>query len=410
MLTRPTSDREEIDRPSSHGSLSLLCLYSSCRTAMPIRLAQVLPAAVHSYSGLRVVALRLSTELALRGHEVELWTLSQWPDEDTEGADRLRAQGVRIVDLSETARLLRLPLLRRRISDRAVQIVHLHGAFTPRNNLLASTLSRPYLVTPHGGYSAAVLARHRYRKEVFLRLLDRPLLRGATAVTVLTEAERRDVERLQAARRIRIIPNGSDPPHRSAVRTTFRAELGLEPAERLAVFVGRLDVYYKRLDALVDAIAQVRNWRLALIGPDWKLDRQALEARVERLRGQPRVFILPPRRGRNLHEAMAAADLFVLVSRSEGLSLALLDALNHGVPALVSQEVEETIGVAAARAGWLTSIKDLPATLRSLLALDPEEWRRRQEAAARLGARYRWAEAVTSYEQCYQEILSKASL
>lgn len=102
-----------------------------------------------------------------------------------------------------------------------------------------------------------------------------------------------------------------------------------------AVFVGRL-APEKGLHALVDAWPVVRrsfpSARLTLIGEG--PERPALEARISRL-GLPDAIRLP---GASTDTAahLAAAELFVLPSREEGMSIALLEAMALGLPVVAT--------------------------------------------------------------------------
>ena len=47
-----------------------------------MRIAQVVPAGAHPYSGVPVVLVQLAVHLARRGHDVEVWQLKPWREEE----------------------------------------------------------------------------------------------------------------------------------------------------------------------------------------------------------------------------------------------------------------------------------------------------------------------------------------
>jgi glycosyltransferase involved in cell wall biosynthesis len=124
------------------------------------------------------------------------------------------------------------------------------------------------------------------------------------------------------------------------------------------VFVGRLDVHRKGLDVLVRGVSEAPGWHLALVGPRFR-DVGRLERMIADLRLSDRVHLVGERHGRGLRESVRAADLFVLMSRWEGLPMVLLEALALGRPAVVSGAVEGSVPVAGAGAGWVAGDEDL---------------------------------------------------
>ena len=359
-----------------------------------MRIAQVVPAGAHPYSGVPAVIAHLSAHLADRGHHVEVWLLRPWSEEEQAvHAAALRDAGVSLVSPTTTGRR-RLAAL----ADRDVDVVQLHSVFTPPNALLARRLRVPYVISPHGGYAPASLARSTRRKTAYKYLLERPMLRRAALRVALTDVEARDLDAFGAGRPVAVIPNGVIPAPRDLDGAAFRRELGLGPTDRLLLFVGRLDILHKGLDVLLDGVAEASAWRLAVVGPDVRGGRAWLLARAEALGMLSRLAVVGPRQGRALHEAFAAADCFALTSRWEGLPIALLEALSHGVPAVVSPAVDRLVAVSQAGAGWSVRASELGPALRRL---DDAELARRAAGTRALAARYDWTAIAARYEAAY---------
>lgn len=110
-------------------------------------------------------------------------------------------------------------------------------------------------------------------------------------------------------------------------RTRARATLGLENDVPVAVTVGALAAE-KRVDVAIDATALVPGLHLLVVGDG--PEREALEQRARRV--QDRVHFL----GRldDPTDALAAADLIVLSSDSEGVPGVLIEAGLLGLPAV----------------------------------------------------------------------------
>ncbi len=102
------------------------------------------------------------------------------------------------------------------------------------------------------------------------------------------------------------------------------------------IFVGSLAQPYKGLDVLLAALARTSRPHRATIVGDGAL-RPSLEAQAARLGLHGRVrFVGVVPSGQPVFDLLAAADLFVLPSRTEGMPRALLEAMAVGLPCLAT--------------------------------------------------------------------------
>lgn len=178
--------------------------------------------------------------------------------------------------------------------------------------------------------------------------------------------------------RLRIIPNGIHllPRVTASERVALRAELGLSSAQAVVGTVGRLDPV-KAYDRLLEAFAAVvqepasdgASPCLLVVGDG--PERGALEQLAGRLGLRDRVRLLGWRT--DARRLVAAMDLFVLSSDSEGTSVALLEAMAAEV-AVVATAVggtPEVVGTSGA--GLLVPPGDSAALAQSIrqLLMDP---------------------------------------
>lgn len=136
-----------------------------------------------------------------------------------------------------------------------------------------------------------------------------------------------------------MIPNGISLEDRLAKydRNQVRAELSWSPEAKVVIFVGRL-VHAKGLDWLLEIWKSVSaaepQARLLIVGDG--PERPALMTRVERL-GIDRTVTFTGRQ-EDVYKFLAAADVFVLPSRLEGISNSLLEAMSQGLPVVVADD------------------------------------------------------------------------
>lgn len=295
---------------------------------------------------------------------------------------------------------------RRRLAEQArrYDLLHLHGDMA---SLLALGLlrHRPGLVTTHG--------------LSFLRRAEGPPLRVARRrwARVVTEARRiacsshAEREELLALNGIAateaklvVVPNGIALPRRldTDAREAIRVQLGVAQDEVVGLYLGLLDRYKDPLTAVSAAqLVRARGAPFTLLvageGP--------LASEVVRQSG-PAVralgFQADPER------LLQAADVFVMPSRREGSSYALLEAMGHGLAVMASDGVgiPEMVGDAAvvAPAGNAQAFAD------GLLALASDRAYRQQlglSARARVNERFGIDRFIDSMRELYEAVLTE---
>lgn len=239
----------------------------------------------------------------------------------------------------------------------------------------------PYLVVPHGTLSEWTYCHRRTAlKKVYFALVERRTLEGATAVRFTSEAERTEAERLDFSTEATVIP------HPYEVRDDF--EVTKDKEAGLVLFLSRLDPV-KGIDTLLAATATARKnrseLRLVLAGSGPSSYEREVRKRISDL-GLEEVVELPGFvTGRDKDELLRRAEVFVLPSEHENFGIAAVEALDAGLPVVISPEVDVAPAVEKYRAGRVVerSAESLAEAVLGILA-DPEEARAMAERARRL--------------------------
>lgn len=256
-------------------------------------------------------------------------------------------------------------------------------------------------------------------------------LRNAGAVVAVSDEIAAELGRWGfAAHRVRHIPNGVDTvrfrPADGQARAEARAALGLPADALIALFLGRL-VARKGVMDLV-ASWQVLNAEVGGDLPDAQLiiagSGAGQQDSVERLlvervaAWQQAVAAAAPGAGATtgIHLVgpvidpapwLAASDIFVLPSHSEGLSNALLEAMASGLAVVASDLPSTRAATVHGTAAWLYPPGDvgtLAAGLRRALTDPAGRVRMGQAARARVEADYSLDVAAGRYRDVFAEL------
>ena len=217
----------------------------------------------------------------------------------------------------------------------------------------------------------------RWRLESLVRPRS---MKRCLGFVVASSAEARrlvDVYGLPADR-IHAIPNPVDVSFwQPGDRDAARQRLSLSAGERIVVWHGRIHVWKKGLDVLLDAwerlqAVQVSACRLVLVGDG--PDTDVLSARIGRATNVTFVNRLVHDAAK-LRDYLVAADVYVFPSRHEGFAIAPVEAMACGLPLVAADAsgVAEMLPEAERSGGIVVSREDplgLSRALGSLLA-DP---------------------------------------
>jgi glycosyltransferase involved in cell wall biosynthesis len=275
---------------------------------------------------------------------------------------------------------------------RSAEVVHLHGLWqvqTRRGGRAARTARVPYLVAAHGMAEPWALKHKRWKKQIYMTLIEAKSLRGASCLHALSRPEIGHLRGLAPGTPICFVPNGVDlefadnlPP-----RSILEGEYPELAGKQVLLFFGRLHIK-KGLDLLAGAMG-----RLARAHADLHLlvaghDDGEWAPLLERMTGlglAGRVTYVGHVAGERARQVWAAADLFILPSYSEGFSMAVLEAMACRLPCLITTACHfpeaEQAGAAVVVAPEEESVT---SGLRDLLERTPLERRRVGDAGRRL--------------------------
>ena len=155
--------------------------------------------------------------------------------------------------------------------------------------------------------------------------------KSETLVAVSRQVEQELLEIGVKQNQVKTIINGVDL-NEFCPGPADRYQLGLPLQQVLALFVGDIKTPRKNLDTVLQALTQVQNLHLIVVGSTEKSPYPQL---AKTLNIANRVHFLGFRR--DVAQIMKAVDFFVFPSRYEACSLVLLEAMASGLPIITAQ-------------------------------------------------------------------------
>jgi glycosyltransferase involved in cell wall biosynthesis len=314
-----------------------------------MKVLMVIPYLASVYGGTSKVVKDIAQEISHLGVDIDLITtnangwdkldvpLDTWIDENN--------YRVRYFSCSHKYDLIfsfsLLSWLRQNINK--YNLVHIHTVFSPLVLFIywiCQFYQIPYIVTPHGMLEPWALSYKALKKKIYFNLLEKPSLQQASAIHLVASSEINNVKLLGLDRAV-VIPNGI---HTQEFQQLPEPEIFYDRFPQTKnkssiLFLGRIDPK-KGLDLLAPAfaIAQQKFPDACLIvaGPDSTGFLATAQNYFADAGCLDNVIFTGMLTGSLKLAALAAADIYISPSYSEGFSISILEGMASGLPCIMT--------------------------------------------------------------------------
>ncbi|WP_164103320.1 glycosyltransferase [Candidatus Laterigemmans baculatus] len=291
-----------------------------------------------------------------------------------------------------------------------IDLIHAHQ-YTPFFYAMAARIGMPgvpIVFTEHGRFFPDYRRRRRvWFNRALLRRQDRLIAVGHDVKRALVDNDGLPTERVE------VIHNGIpveafNPEHFSGAKDRLRAELGLSSDAVVAVQVARLDALKDHLTAVrsIALASTSSNVHLLVVGEG--AERGRIETEIAACGVSERVHLLGLRR--DIPQLLAASDILLLSSISEGIPLTVLEGMAAELP-IVATDVGGLKEIVADRVhGFLCPARDPTALAERLVQLGQQAALRHQMGrAGRQWAAAHFSEESMhrSYEQAIASVVDR---
>ncbi len=206
---------------------------------------------------------------------------------------------------------------------------------------LAWQKNKPVFIRVCGMLEPYILSRHPVKKRLGSLMYVKKNLEKAAGIIVNSHSEAEHVEKAGVKKeKILVIPNGIKIPEKLIDKKTAKKELGLDPSVPVLLYLGRIHPK-KGLHFLLEALSGLnipdKNFKLVVAGDFSDSQYQnKIEHMVEVFHNGEKVVFTGFSTGVKKELHFCAADCFILPSESEGLPNAVLEAMAHKLPVIIT--------------------------------------------------------------------------
>jgi glycosyltransferase involved in cell wall biosynthesis len=220
-----------------------------------------------------------------------------------------------------------------------------------------------YIIIPHGELTNKAQKKKYIKKAIANIFLFNRFIKGAVAIQCLSQ---RELETTNFKIKKFIGTNGINVPEK--IKEHFNKDIVR------FIYVGRLDVYHKGLDLMINAIGACQDelrkehCSFDLYGPDILGRGDQVRKLIQDNKVEDFVALHPPVNGKEKENILLSADVFIQTSRSEGMPMGILEALSFGLPCIVTDGTNLGDFIKKNHCGWTSDTDTLSVSnvLRTL--------------------------------------------
>lgn len=263
----------------------------------------------------------------------------------------------------------------------------------------------PYVVIPRSTLTERA-QKHKYLKKILGNVIYfNKMLKQAAAIQYLTYQEYIESGDKWNKNNF-IIPNGISIKEK---------DNAINREDKITIsYIGRVEIYQKGLDLLVDAISRnqdfLRQQRCVvdIYGPDRENSVEKLTGIIKEKGIGDIVELKGAIFGQEKERALLKSDIFIMTSRFEGHPMGLIEALSYGLPCIVTPGTNMAEEIKEYDAGWVADedVASISDKLE-LAVLERQLWEEKQKKARKLAEQYSWDSLAQKSHEKFIEIVKR---
>lgn len=282
-------------------------------------------------NGVNKVVYNIATKQAENKQDVEVWGIS----ENTEVNYPERNFKTKIFKRKKNPFSIPEDLQKEIINSSECTVFHLHGGWIPVFSSLSRFLRKHkfnYIITPHGAYNAVAMQKSMITKKLYFEFFEKSVIKNASKIHCIGESEMEGLQSIYTTRKGTLIPYGFE---------RIKDEVCSNPYKETLIFgfIGRLDIYTKGLDLLVESFAEFSKAdpfsELWIVGDSD--EKNELHQKIKALGIEDKTILFGSKFGKEKNDLLKKMDIFVHPSRNEGLPVSVIEAANFGKPCIVTK-------------------------------------------------------------------------
>lgn len=259
-----------------------------------------------------------------------------------------------------------------------------------------------YIIFPHGGLTKTAQSKKKLKKLIANQLFFYNFFKHASAIQCLSKKEcmQTSNQYLKFIGTNGVKLQSYKEKRKSMTKVNFS-------------FIGRFEIYIKGLDLLIEALTILKDknelkekFLITLYGPDENGSHKKMNELISKNNLEEYIKVSKPIFDEAKKNILDQTDIYIQVSRTEGMSGSILEALANGVPCLITEGTGMKEYIEKYDAGWasMTSAIDIANKIAESI-YDQERSIKGMNAQKLIAENFDWDIITKQNIEQYQKIL-----
>ncbi|BDH61226.1 hypothetical protein MTP04_13560 [Lysinibacillus sp. PLM2] len=263
-------------------------------------------------------------------------------------------------------------------------------------------LNIPYIIVPRSSLTKQAQQKKLLKKIIANFLFFNSFVKNAAAIQYLTKDEYLSSGQKWNNNYL-IIPNGINK----------KQTLKKYSCKKLkGIFIGRLDIYQKGIDLLIEACYRIKNemksagCSIDIYGPEENGSKRKIRDLIYKYELYDYIKVFDEIYHEEKEKILLNCDFFILTSRFEGHPMGLIEALSYGIPCVVTKGTNMIEEIETENAGW-TAENDVGSIALAIKQLFNQKGilNKKGQNALNLSKKYNWDFLAKESNRLYTQLL-----
>lgn len=270
-------------------------------------------------------------------------------------------------------------------------VIYLHGFYYLHYIILGVCfyfIKSKVVLIPHCSLLNRAITYKKIRKLIYYKIFSLIYYDSIILIQYLNHEEQIGSKKFLFSPPESIIPNGVNYTEKQCRSFDFLS----------LFYLGRCDINHKGIDILFEYLTKI-NQKIKLYGADPN-EKIKLKKLIQLKKLEQKVEIYDPVFNEDKERVFLNNNIFILLSRYEGLPISVLEALSYGCICLVSSGTNMADEIVAANCGFkIDSVEDLISVWNKLQVMSIYELKEMSEnSKALIKHKYAWQKIIISSE------------